>query len=534
MYKRYLNTRVKANTAKTYDVIVVGGGVAGIYAALSIPSKRKVLLIAKGGLRECNSNLAQGGIAMTLDEDYESHVQDTLKAGSFYNDAQVVEAMIKMSQEVYEDLTAFGTDFDKYSDGRVSMTAEGGHTKRRIVHCKDMTGAGVMTALMAELEKRSNIEVLENVMGIDLLSDYSGGPVNGLRVLQLEDNQVIDYNSKAVVIATGGIGALFSATTNAKTISGDGIAMALRAGAELRDMEFIQYHPTAMALHKGGYFLISEAVRGEGGKLINELGQRFMDGKHEMRELAPRDVVAKAISDEQQNGHQVYVDVRHFEDQKFKTRFPNIYEACLENGIDPEKQPIPVTPVEHYFMGGIKADACGRTNIKGLYVTGEASSSGFHGANRLASNSLLECLAMSKKIGQVIIESFSDDVMQGGGTLDRLDVKGADSKGMEENVHLDTTGGVVSMDIQGSEEALKEAMYEFTNVFSGVFGIIKHRNKIKDAIDFFEKRLEWCNQFKGSSVIYYNLYNGLMLGREIGLGAVNRDKSLGGFIVEED
>lgn len=527
MYRRYLSGLSIGDAKEHYDVVVVGAGISGIYAALSLLPSLKVLLISKGSLRECNSNLAQGGIAMTLDEDYESHVVDTLKAGSYYNDKAVVMDMIHMSPAVYEDLLAFGTQFDQNEDGTVSMTAEGGHTKRRIVHCKDITGEGVMTALISTLSRRENISVLENAMAIDLYTNPLG-KVQGLSMVDLENGAYKIVSTPNVIIATGGIGGLFNATTNARTVSGDGIAMAIRAGASVKDMEFIQYHPTAMALTSGGYFLISEAVRGEGGLLINELGQRFMDGKHEMRELAPRDVVAKAIYDEQQSGRRVFVDVRHLCDGRFQNRFPNIFRTCCENGIDPQREPIPITPVEHYFMGGIKTDSIGRTAVSGLYATGEAACTGFHGANRLASNSLLECLTLSKRLSEEINKAGASTSV--GGIEEALEGDCGDSKGKAQRLMLaaDLQGGVSDpLDYGKMGEAFKER-------FSKVFTIIKNKSSVQTALCEFEGWLEACDAHPEESVAWMSLYNGLMLGREIGLAVLGREASLGGFIVEEE
>lgn len=534
MYKRYLGKLSIEDARDHYDVIVVGAGVSGIYAALSLLPDMKVLLISKGSLRDCNSNLAQGGIAMTLDGDYHSHVVDTLKAGSYYNDPKVVEEMIRMSRPVYEDLIQFGTKFDQNDDGTVSMTAEGGHTKRRIVHCKDLTGEGVMTALISTLEQRSNIQVLENAMAVDLFTNDCG-EISGLSLIHINTETEAAYTCSNVVIATGGIGGLFKATTNAKTVSGDGIAMAIRAGASVKDMEFIQYHPTAMALTSGGYFLISEAVRGEGGLLINDLGQRFMDGKHEMRELAPRDVVAKAIYDEQQKGRSVFVDVRHICDGSFQKRFPNIYKACCENGTDPALNPIPITPVEHYFMGGIEVDANGRTAVVGLYATGEAARSGFHGANRLASNSLLECLTLSKRLSEVInLAGASSSVGGPDGGLEKCSNLEALSEAGQSGDVQGLSSYKAPLANEFTEEEFKLIGAQFKERFSQVFAIIKNKASTEAALCEFDGWLEACHGLMGGSVEMISLYNGLMIGREIGLGVLSREASLGGFIIEED
>lgn len=516
MYKRYVQNFSLGNNSEYYDVVVVGAGVAGLFASLTLKPELKVLLLAKEGLRDCNSQLAQGGIAMTLDEDYESHIQDTLKAGSFYNDPAVVETMIRMSRPVFDQLVAMKTDFDKNEDGSISKTAEGGHRKRRIVHSKDLTGEAVMNALIEELKRRSNIQVLTQTFAADLLTDEKA--IRGL-AYQRVGQAVETVSCQQVILATGGIGGLFKATTNVSANTGDGMAMALRAGAALRDSEFIQYHPTAMALRAGGYFLISEAVRGEGGYLINDLGERFMDGQHEMKELAPRDVVAKAINDQKLLGRSVYVDVRHFETGAFAKRFPNIYATCLANGIDPLVQPIPVSPVEHYYMGGISCsadgmvlNANGQPAAYGLFASGEAACTGFHGANRLASNSLLECLALSQRI----TDRINETVCAGNG------------------IDIGWRGSEVSTLPQMDEVLLNSLCEQFHERFSAVFTIVKDRAVLTAALSEFEEMLAQLNQYQSDEAAFRALYNGLMLAREIALGSLGRQQSLGAFIIAEN
>lgn len=498
-----------------YDVVIIGAGAAGIYAALNLRQDLSILLLSKSDLTCCNSRLAQGGIAMTLDGDYASHIEDTLKAGSHYNDLTAVEKMIQMSPVVIEDLLAYNTAFDRLTDGSLALTAEGGHTKRRILHCRDFTGAGVMDALTAELLKRTNIEVQTQAMAIDLLL-HKNGAVAGL-IYEQEGLKAVKTDS--LIIATGGIGGLFQATTNQTLLTGDGILMAHRAGAALKDLEFIQYHPTAMQLKDGGTFLISEAVRGEGGILVNELGERFMVGKHPMAELAPRDVVSKAINEALIEGRQIFVDVRHFEPGAFKQRFPSITEACLQNGIDPETMPIPISPVEHYYMGGIRADAFGNTSVLGLYASGEAACSGFHGANRLASNSLLECLAMSKLVAENINHSASK---------------------AQDSADVTLAAGLCAVAAEGEllvKPDLESQKQSFKKQFSEAFAIVKQKRRMKRAAESFENKLAElqakCPKADATRV-YVELINGLQLGILISRAAEQRSASLGGFLLEED
>lgn len=501
--------------ADEVDVIIIGAGAAGIYAALNIDPDKKVLLLSKEDLNTCNSRLAQGGIAMTLDEDYESHIEDTLRAGSYYNDRDVVQKMIQMSPVVLKDLLDYHTAFDRNQDGSLALTAEGGHTKRRILHCKDFTGAGVMDALCRHLALQKNIRVMTQTVALDILLSENGAVAG----LIYEHDGVQVTLSRRIIIATGGIGGLFEATTNQPILTGDGIAMAYRAGAKLRDLEFIQYHPTAMTLEKGGTFLISEAVRGEGGILVNETGERFMVGKHPMAELAPRDVVSKAINEALLEGHKVFVDVRHFEKGTFKERFPSITEACLNNGIDPEVMPIPISPVEHYYMGGVWTDTIGKTSVEGLYASGEAAASGFHGANRLASNSLLECLTLSKLIAQDINEQLKRQEASGDVVL---------PKGWT-NVEIQTV--VLSL------EEIQIAMAAFKHDFSEAFAIVKNKERMRQAAIIFDSvtqdLMKKCPA-EDARVAYLQLINGLTLGSLIGEAAIKREKSLGGFLLEEE
>lgn len=526
MYKRYIQNFHLSGESEFYDVVVVGAGAAGLFASLTLNPELKILVIAKEGLRDCNSQLAQGGIAITLDEDYESHVVDTLKAGSYYNDEAVVRKMIRMSQPVFDELITLGAQFDKNEDGSIAKTAEGGHRKRRIIHSKDVTGEAVMTALIDALPARENIRLMENAFAVDIITEGVGSEADTKQVVGLvyrdAEGLVQTVGCRNIILATGGIGGLFESTTNVDMNKGDGIAMALRAGAVTRDAEFIQFHPTAMALKTGGYFLISEAVRGEGGHLINDLGQRFMEGKHELKELAPRDIVAKAINDEKLLGRKVFVDVTHFATGTFPERFPNIYKHCLENGIDPLKEPIPVTPVEHYYMGGISCnsdgqvlDDKGEASIQGLFGTGETASTGFHGANRLASNSLLECLTLSLRVtalinGQKMNHEALAETFKGKGLIYR-------------NQGLEISG-----------EALEKDYSSFRKLFSETFTIVKNAERVKETLGSIEDGLKTLSAVQSESLLYVTLYNGLMVAKEIALSSLQRPNSLGAFIWEPE
>jgi len=387
------------------DVIIVGSGVAGLYSAINLDKSKKVLIISKESMDENNSYLAQGGIAAAVAEgDLPAyHFEDTIKAGAGQCDNEAVSILVEQAPVDVEILCNIGTNFDRNMDGTLTTTREGGHRRFRIIHALgDATGREVIDSLLRECRGRENITIIENCFAVDIVTvneSYAG-------LLVKQENEYKYMMSKAIILASGGIGQVYKNTTNANVITGDGMAMAYRAGAELTDMEFVQFHPTAMYSQnvEENKFLISEAVRGEGGILQSIVGKRFMPEYHEMAEVAPRDIVARAIFAEMKktNSDFVYLDVTHKAPDLIKKRFPNIYKHCFEKGIDMTKQFIPVCPVQHYFMGGIKTDLWGRTNIKGLYACGETANTGVHGANRLASNSLLEGLVFGRRCAEKI------------------------------------------------------------------------------------------------------------------------------------
>ena len=400
------------------DVIIVGSGVAGLYSAINLDKSKKILILSKESMDENNSYLAQGGIAAAVAEGDlpKYHFEDTIKAGAGQCDNEAVSILVEQAPTDVEILCNIGTNFDRNVDGTLTTTREGGHRRFRIIHALgDATGRELIDSLLRECRMRENISIVENCFAVDVVT--AKGSYAGLLVKQ--DNEYKYMMSKAIIFASGGIGQVYKNTTNANVITGDGIAMAYRAGAELSDMEFVQFHPTAMYsenLHENK-FLISEALRGEGGILRNIAGKRFMPEYHEMAEVAPRDIVARAIFAEMKktNSDFVYLDMTHKAPDLIKGRFPNIYKHCFERGIDMTKQFIPVCPVQHYFMGGIKTDLWGSTNIQGLYACGEAANTGVHGANRLASNSLLEGLVFGRRCAEKINT-----------TIDQMEIKTPD------------------------------------------------------------------------------------------------------------
>ncbi|MEV5870061.1 L-aspartate oxidase [Streptomyces tendae] len=390
------------------DVVVVGSGVAGLTAALRCEAAGlRTVVVTKARLDDGSTRWAQGGVAAALGEGDtpEQHLDDTLVAGAGLCDAEAVRILVTEGPDAVRRLIATGAHFDESTEGGLALTREGGHHRRRIAHAGgDATGAEISRALVEAVRTRG-IRTVENALVLDLLTDADGRTA-GVTLHVMGEGQhdgVGAVHAPAVVLATGGMGQVFSATTNPAVSTGDGVALALRAGAEVSDLEFVQFHPTVLFLGpdaEGQQPLVSEAVRGEGAHLVDADGVRFMLGQHELAELAPRDVVAKGITRrmQEQGTEHVYLDARHFGADMWERRFPTILAACRAHGIDPVTEPIPVAPAAHHASGGVRTDDHGRTTVPGLYACGEAACTGVHGANRLASNSLLEGLVYAERI----------------------------------------------------------------------------------------------------------------------------------------
>jgi L-aspartate oxidase len=394
---------------KEYDFVVIGSGIAGLSFALKAAKHGSVAVITKRKGRDTNTAWAQGGIAcVTSDEDsFELHVRDTLEAGAGLCDEQVVRTIVTEAPARIHDLVEFGLHFDEREVSghrEFDLGREGGHSKRRVLHVRDETGKEIENVLLGELARQSNVDLLENHMAVDLITAAKLGYAAedrclGVYVLDENSGEVETIRSDRIVLATGGCGKVYLYTTNPDIATGDGVAMAWRAGVTIANMEFVQFHPTCLFNPKAKSFLISEAVRGEGGVLRNNRGEDFMKRYDPRGSLAPRDIVARAIDAEiKRSGAQcVFLDITDKPVEFLRERFPHIYETCLRFGIDITKQPIPVVPAAHYQCGGIKTDVNGATNLPGLFAIGEVGCTGLHGANRLASNSLLEGLVVAHR-----------------------------------------------------------------------------------------------------------------------------------------
>jgi len=398
------------------DFLVVGSGVAGLSYALKVARQcpdKKVLIVTKTRADETNTKYAQGGIAGVTDlehDSYEKHIEDTLIAGDGLCNPKIVEIVVKEGPDRIREMIEWGAQFDKDTEGEYKLGKEGGHSEFRILHHKDITGKEIERALLEEVGRQKNIEIIKHCFVLDIITQHHLGYLvtkatpdiecYGIYVLDQQENKIAKILSRITVFATGGNGQVYRTTTNPKIATGDGVAMVYRAKGRIENMEFIQFHPTA--LYEPGVspsFLITEAVRGDGGILRNKYEEAFMLRYDQRKDLAPRDIVARAIDSEMKKTgtEHVYLDCRHMDPKKFIDHFPNIYEKCKSIGIDVAKQMIPVAPAAHYSCGGIKTDEWGRTSINHLYACGECASTGLHGANRLASNSLLEALVFGHR-----------------------------------------------------------------------------------------------------------------------------------------
>ncbi|MBN1111550.1 MAG: L-aspartate oxidase [Bacteroidales bacterium] len=406
------------------DFLVLGSGIAGLSYALKVADYGKVIIVSKNDIHETNTNYAQGGIASVTaqTDNFEKHINDTIIAGSGVNNPEVVRMVVESGPAQIKQLIDWGVNFDIEDDGSYSLAREGGHSEGRILHCKDYTGKEIQQTLIDRVKENPNITILESHFAIDILTQHHLGKVIkrntpniecfGAYVIDLDSRTILTILAKRTMIATGGIGSIYQTTTNPTVATGDGIAMVYRAKGQIENMEFMQFHPTSLYdPNTRPSFLISEAMRGYGAVLKNRYMEEFMHKYDDRLSLAPRDIVARAIDHElKAKGHDfVYLDVTHKDAEETKKRFPNIYKRCLEKGIDITKDLIPVVPAAHYACGGIKVDINGQSTIKNLFAAGEVASTGLHGANRLASNSLLEGIVYADRAAKHSINNIEQD-----------------------------------------------------------------------------------------------------------------------------
>lgn len=412
---------------KNVDFLVVGSGIAGLNFALKAAKYGKVLIVTKANEDESNTKYAQGGVAVVVDKEedsFDKHIQDTLIAGDGLCDKRIVEIVVTEGPARIEEIIKYGTSFDKTQHGIFDLAKEGGHSESRVLHYKDITGFEIERALLEKIHKDPNIEILTHYFAVELITQHHTGEFvdkrsediqcYGIYALDTASGKVEKFLSRVTLMASGGAGHIYSTTTNPVIATGDGIAMVYRAKGKVRNIEFIQFHPTAL-YNPGEYpsFLISEAVRGFGGVLKTKSGDEFMQSYDERGSLAPRDIVARAIDAEMKKSGDdfVYLDIRHRNKADILSHFPNIYAKCLSIGLDMTKDMIPVTPAAHYMCGGILVDEYGRSSIHRLYACGECSSTGLHGANRLASNSLLEAPVFAHRIFEDAVKTFQNNVI---------------------------------------------------------------------------------------------------------------------------
>lgn len=413
---------IKVSAEQRFDFLIIGAGISGGTLALKLARLGTVALVCKEGLLESNTRYAQGGIASVFLEtdSYASHIADTISAGSGICHEKVVDKVVRSGPPLIRELIDMGVGFTTSPEANKSfnfhLTQEGGHSARRIIHADDVTGKAVQETLADKIRQNKNITVFENHMSIDLIvsdkaaPDFSRNRCMGVYLLNENDAEIFSVVSRATILATGGHGKLYLYTSNPDIATGDGVAMAWRAGARIANLEFMQFHPTCLFSSKNKNYLITEAIRGEGGILLSLKGVRFMEEIHPLKELAPRDIVARAIDSELKKTGETHVllDISHKPADFIKSHFPNIYKVCLEDGIDITRVPIPVVPAAHYSCGGVVTDPRGRTGVRHLWAIGETACTGLHGANRLGSNSLLEGLAFAEFVYEDIAKNFDE------------------------------------------------------------------------------------------------------------------------------
>ena len=465
------------------DILIIGSGAAGMTAAIELSNRFKITLITKNSLIDSSTWYAQGGIAAVIDSNdtIEEHLRDTLIAGDGLCNEEAVLTCVSHGKEAIKWLSALGTNFTTDKSNDLHLTQEGGHSKRRVVHAEDATGKEVSSSLAEIVRNNKNIKVLENHICVDLITNKNR--CIGAYVLDIETNKVKAFSAGASILATGGASKVYLYTSNPDGSSGDGIGLAWRAGCVVENLEFNQFHPTCLYHPEAKSFLISEALRGEGAILINDKKERFMEKYDSRLELAPRDVVARSIDKEMKisGAENVFLDISHRDAKEIKNEFPNIYEQCKKFGFDLTQEPIPVVPAAHYTCGGVKVDLNSQTNIKGLYAIGEVSSTGLHGANRMASNSLLECVVFAKKAAEHIYTSFHEH--------------NASIKEWDISKVTQTQEGVI---IKHNWDEIRRLMWDYV-------GIVRSNNLLKRADIAMKAINEEVNYFYGKYLISSDL-----------------------------
>ncbi|MCK9995402.1 MAG: L-aspartate oxidase [Candidatus Krumholzibacteria bacterium] len=505
--------------------LVVGSGIAGLQFALHAAESGTVRVVTKKESRESNTNYAQGGIAAAVSplDDFETHVRDTLLAGDGLCDEEVVRRMVEAGPDLIDRLLSYGIQFSregKDKDAAFALGREGGHSRRRVLHCRDLTGHEIESRLLEACARHPNITMDEDHMGLELLkgdvlgwTDDNSGRVVGCLILDRRTLNRQAYFADAVVLATGGCGKVYSYTSNPDIATGDGLAMAYRAGAEVRNLEFVQFHPTCLYHADAKSFLISEAVRGEGAHLINGRGEKFMSRYHHMGDLAPRDVVARSIDREMKTSGDasVFLDLRHLDRRKIEERFPNLVKICAGFGIDMAGEPVPVVPAAHYMCGGVAVDLDARTSLPGLYAIGEVACTGVHGANRLASNSLLEAVFFATRAAEAIAgqERILDD---------------------NAPVLAPSFGGRNSRNPEGQAMVLEHDWDLVRRVMWDYVGIVRDRERLDIAQDRLRSMRQTVEKVYNASVInppLVELRNIALLGELIVMCAKARHESRG-------
>ena len=503
-----------------YSAVIVGSGISGLFCALKLAQQMNlpdgILVVTKSNFGESNSRYAQGGIVGVMNDNekdsVELHVEDTIKAGAGLTEKDITKFISENSDEVINDLMDYGVNFDKDENGNISYTLEGAHSVQRILHAGgDATGSVIEKTLCKLVKENNNIDILEDTIVVELLID-SDSECKGAIIYNDDTQEYETIYSSALVLATGGIGQLYKYTTNPTVATGDGIELAYNAGAILQDLEFVQFHPTALAVDgTKNRFLISESVRGEGAILLDKDNKEFMAEYSDLKELAPRDVVTRAIYDRmaKTNSSNVYLDATVIPVEKLQRRFPTISKVCSKYGIDITKDYIPVAPAAHYYMGGIKASVDGRTSIRGLYAIGECSSTGLHGANRLASNSLLECVVCAYELANYL--SFTSLIPPS-----KIDENIMASIEKYTQPISDET-----FDVDGLKQRLKDIMWNYA-------GILRDEDKLLKGLDeIYKLKSEFRRETKCLNKQEYELRNMLCISQLIIKSALKREESRG-------